>query len=218
MKYFRLFDIKFIVFTLALFAAASDVYADALYFSVDEIAQWQQKSFEGNTAYEVVEADGQHVLQAQSQASASSLIYQGAINLSETPYINWSWKVDRLPRGSAAETTLEGDDFAARIYFLFSTGFGFWNVGLLNYVWSNQIAEGEHWLNPNSNRVTMLAIESGDKKLGRWQHYKRNITADIKRYTGKNIRKLKAVAIMTDSDNTRDSLKTYYGDIWFSAD
>ena len=203
---------------LCLLSAAQTVYAENPYFSADEISQWRHKSFEGNTQYSLVDIDGKSAIEAGSKISPSSLICQESVDLSKTPYLNWTWKVDQLPSGAASEKLMQGDDYGARIYIIFSTGFGFWNAASLNYVWSRQHAEEDSWINAFSDKVTMLVVESGESNLKEWQTYKRDVAADVKRYMGKDISKLKAVAIMTDSDNTQDTAKTYYGDIWFSAE
>ena len=72
------------------------------------------------------------------------------------------------------------------------------------------------WSNPYTSNATMFAIEAGEAALGDWQHYSRNIRSDFKQLVGKDIRYIDAVAIMTDTDNSRQKTKAYYGDIFFT--
>jgi hypothetical protein len=64
----------------------------------------------------------------------------------------------------------------------------------------------------------MFAVESGDAKLGQWQHYKRNVREDLRHLIGKDVRYIDMVAIMTDSDDTGQKTTTYYGDIFFTSE
>ncbi len=205
---------------LSLFAPhkTSANNADELYFKVEDIAQWQLKAFAGNTEYAVATANDQQIITATSDRSASALFNRVDIDLNATPYLNWTWQVEQLPDTKADDSTKNGDDYAARLYVVFKTGIGFWNTASLNYVWANQRQEGEHWPNAFTSNVTMLAIESGTKHRGQWRSYKRNVAEDIRRYTNKDISTLKAIAIMTDSDNSQTHASSYYGDIWFSAE
>ena len=63
----------------------------------------------------------------------------------------------------------------------------------------------------------MLAVESGNARLGQWQHYRRNVREDLRQFIGKEIRYIDAVAIMTDSDNSGQKAVTCYGDIFFTS-
>lgn len=198
-------------------AIASSSITNDPYFSVDAISQWPQRVFAGDTGYTVTAVDGSPAIAADSHRSASALFKEIVIDIEATPYLNWSWRTERLPDTTVDETDKNGDDYAARLYVVFKTGVGFWNTASLNYVWSARQQQGNHWSNAYTPKVTMLAIESGKSQLGQWRRYKRNVAADIKRFTGKTVDSIKGVAIMTDSDNSQSSAKAYYGDIWFSA-
>ena len=189
-----------------------------LYFDVENIAQWQHKKFNGMSEYQLTRIDGKKAIVASSKQSASALYNKTSINLDATPYLNWTWRVEEFPDTNADDNTKNGDDYAARIYVVFKTGFAFWDIASLNYVWANQRPADDHWFNAYTNKVVMLAVESGSESRGQWQSYKHNVTADIKKYLGKDISKLSSIAIMTDSDDSKSQTKSYYGDIWFSAE
>ena len=63
----------------------------------------------------------------------------------------------------------------------------------------------------------MVAVQSGNEKVGEWVQEKRNILEDIKNLLGINATRINAVAIMTDTDNSRQSATAYYGDIFFTS-
>lgn len=58
----------------------------------------------------------------------------------------------------------------------------------------------------------MIAVESGSDSLGYWITEKRNVYEDYRRLFGSNPPKVKAVAVMTDSDNTGGRAEAFYDD------
>ena len=202
-----------------LFIISHNALADTLdigRFSQGDLSGWQEKSFVGNTHYELVDENHNKVLKAHTSATASGLFRELDIDLNKTPYLNWSWKIDNTYRGNN-EHSKAGDDYPARIYVVVSGGIFFWKTRAINYVWSSNQAPGTSWKNAYTGNARMLAIRSGNKDTGRWVTEKRNIRADFKKLFGKDITEINAIAIMSDSDNTKQSATAYYGDIFFSA-
>lgn len=97
---------------------------------------WKEKQFEGSTDCQAVAIDGIAALRAHSFSSASGLYWKQRIDLFQTPYLNWHWRVDKiLPL--LDEKTRNGDDYAARIYVVIDGGLWFWRTRALSYVWSS---------------------------------------------------------------------------------
>jgi hypothetical protein len=69
--------------------------------------------------------------------------------------------------------------------------------------------------NPYTDRVMMFVVESGEAKLNQWVVEERNIYEDYKKAFGEEPPMISGVAIMTDTDNTGESVTAYYGDIVF---
>ena len=69
--------------------------------------------------------------------------------------------------------------------------------------------------NPFTDRVKMIVVESGAENLNTWVGQQRNIYEDYKQAFGEEPPMISGVAIMTDTDNTRESATAYYGDIVF---
>ena len=174
--------------------------------------------FQGSTRYELVDLDGRRVLRASADASASGLFREQRIDLHATPWLHWSWRVERLPP-AADETRREGDDYAARLYVVDDGGMLFGRTRALNYFWAGGRAVGSQWPNPFAGEnVTMLAVRSGAADTGRWIEERRNVREDLRRVFGEDIRYIDALALMTDTDNGGGQAQAYYGDIWFAAD
>ena len=184
-------------------------------FSSGDLKGWEEKSFAGNTTYELVDNDGRKVLKAVSDKAASGLFKEVDIDLKQYPILRWSWKVEGvLAKGDAF--TKEGDDYPARIYIVFPA-FLFWNTRGINYIWANKLSKGQAVPNAYADKVIMLAVESGPSKTGQWVSEERNVYEDFKKLFGEEPPALGAVAIMTDTDNTVGHAVAYYGDIILSA-
>lgn len=185
-------------------------------FSQKDINSWQTKIFSGETHYAFSTMDGRTALHANSTASASGLFRKVSIELSQTPILHWSWKVDNVLAGTD-ERTRAGDDYPARVYVVFSGGAAFWRTRAISYVWSSKQAVNSHWRNAFTANSQMVAVQSGSERVGQWVDERRDVLADYRRIFGKEPGKLDAVAIMTDTDNTGTSASAWYGDMWFDA-
>ena len=187
-------------------------------FASGKMEGWEEKEFSGYTRYQLKPgADGVTALYAVSQASASGLFKKIHIDLNKTPYLNWSWKVDRPLKG-LDERSKEGDDYAARIYVVKKHALFFWKTRALNYVWSSNQVRLSQWDNAYASQARMLAVQGKYSTVGQWVSEKRNVKQDFKKIFGEEINKIDVVAVMTDTDNSGRSTSAWYGDIYFSAE
>ncbi|MEK9141623.1 MAG: DUF3047 domain-containing protein [Nitrospirota bacterium] len=184
------------------------------------------------TTYELVR-DGEHVVvKATSDASASGLTKEVRIDPKEFPIVRWRWKVDNLLKNSDA-TRKDGDDYPARLYITFeydpdkvSVGkklkykagqvlFGDIPIGAISYVWERKAPVGAIIDNAYTDFVKMVVVESGPQNIGRWIEESRDIYEDYTKAFGEEPPLINGVAIMSDTDNTKDRVTAYYGDIVF---
>lgn len=186
------------------------------FFSTGILDKWENKTFSGQTNYQIAQLDNRSVLKAESHSGASGLFKEQRIDLQKTPFLNWSWRIDnRLP--NINEQTKSGDDYSARIYVVVSGGWAFWKTKAINYVWASNTAKGTVWPNAFAGEnAMMIAVRSSDDKTKTWFSEKRNIIKDLKQQFGSDIGFIDAVAIMTDTDNAKGNAIAYYGDIYFS--
>ena len=184
--------------------------------TLPDLSQWKTETFSGETTYEVISIDNQPAIKASAEQSASGLVRKMKIDLTKTPYMNWSWKVDNVLK-DVDETVKSGDDYAARVYVVISGGMFFWRTRAISYAWASQQPKDSIWPNAFTDRAVMVAVESGAEKTGQWVTAKRNILEDIKMLLGIDKSSIDAVAIMTDTDNSKQSATAYYGNIYFTA-
>jgi len=178
---------------------------------------WAEESFSGNTQYTLIKREGSQVLMAESKSAASALYKKVRIDLEVTPYLNWDWLVTKH-LGNINEQKQEGDDYPARVYVIIDGGIFFWKTRALNYVWSSNQAKGTTWLNAYSDNARMLALQSGNGKIGEWVSEKRNIRDDFQKLFGEDLRYIDGIAVMTDTDNSQGKALTYYRHLFFSSD
>lgn len=196
---------------LPAIAVATAARVEIANFSREGLTGWKEKSFSGHTRYEV--RDG--ALCASSSAAASGLFREIRVDLGQTPWLHWSWRIDKGLHGGD-ERSKEGDDYPARVYVVFSGGLAFWRTRAINYVWSGAEPEGTIWPNAFTANARMVAVRSGKQHLGEWLEERRDVRADYRRIFGAEAPTVDAVAIMTDTDNTATSAAACYGDIWFA--
>ena len=202
---------------LALLLAALPAHAESLVLawpSASDRGDWEIEEFEGETRYRVVKIDGQRVLEANSNATASSLYLEREIDIAATPFLEWNWRIEK-PLALDDERIKAGDDYAARVYVV-APGEGMFGLPrAISYVWANQAEVGESWPNPFTSKVMMVAMDSGDAEAGTWRTHRRDVRADFLRLFEMEVDELEGIAVMTDSDNSGQSARAWYGELAF---
>ncbi len=186
-------------------------------FNDRTLKSWQEKSFSGNTHYEIVELDGTRVLKGSTEGAASILYKEQPVDLSKKPIISWSWKIDGV-YDDIDEKTRAGDDFPARLYVVSKTGILPWQTLAINYVWSSEQDVGDSWSNPFTEKAKMIVVQSGNSNAGQWVSQTRNVAEDFKKHFGKDIKKIDGYAVMVDGDNANKTGTAWYADISFSEE
>lgn len=182
--------------------------------------------FSRSTHYRLAVPEGSagQALHASSRNTASGIMQIISIKPTSLPILSWRWRVDKFPT-VRHEGTREGDDYAARLYILFSAqpvqqGASpvevFTHAHAINYLWSRELPLNQHISSPFDNRSQMLVASSGDQAVGQWVKVSRNLVEDYRAIFKKEPPPIVGIAIMTDSDNSDSTAETWYGDIVFS--
>ncbi|MBR2514598.1 MAG: DUF3047 domain-containing protein [Halomonas sp.] len=194
----------------------STALAQEVYFTPNQIMTWPTRSFEGETRYAVVEKSGRRVLEAESQGQASARYLEREIDLNETPYLQWCWQVSNTYPG-LDETTKAGDDYPARVYVAHKTGFLPWQVESVNYVWASTQPQGATWPNAFTQRAQLIALQSGENRVGDWVAEVRDVRADFAALFGSNPSKIDGIALMSDGDNAGVNATAWFTHLGFSS-
>jgi hypothetical protein len=174
---------------------------------------WEEKIYNEPVRYEVVGEEKGPCLRARSDAAASMIYKRIDYDAAEYPLLRWSWKLEQLP-DKGRENTVSHNDYGARVYVIFP-GWTFLTSYLLEYVWDNKTSPGTIKAGPSgSPRVKHIVVNSGTKDLGKWVAVERNIVKDYEKAFGKKPdRRVGAIGLMTDADNTSSKAEAYYGPV-----
>jgi hypothetical protein len=185
------------------------------------------------TEYKFIENDGHVVLEASAVAAASGLAQRIPIDVTQFPQVEWRWKISRLI-DTADNTKSSTEDSPVRLVFEFEGDKKKLPFGeraqlslaesisgrespyaTLMYIWANKAPVNTVIPNPRTNRVQMIVASSGAGGVGAWQSLSRNLREDYKRAYGEDPGRLLAYGVLTDTDNTGESVQAWYGDILF---
>lgn len=204
-----------ILLSLLLLGLTGPVLAETR-LSPGRITQWEPHSFTGRTDYQRVEtASGTAVRATCDAGTASGLFYRETIDLTETPIIEWRWRiVDPIAAGNPREKA--GDDYAARLYAVDEHTILRWRTRAINYVSTPQAAVGEQWPNAYADQARMVVVDNADGKASDgkgWRVHRRNLREDFERLHGRSLTRIDAIALMTDCDDTGGRAEALYGEI-----
>ncbi|MFN3859885.1 MAG: DUF3047 domain-containing protein [Roseateles sp.] len=192
---------------------------------------WQPLPLPGKkpTRYSWTEKDGRPALEAAADRSASIWRKRLEPALEQVGEVSFSWWAQGLIK-NASVADIDREDAVARVIF----GFG-GNVdklplrtrmkfelaqaltgeappyATLMYVWDSELPVGTVVVNPRSDRIRKIVVDSGPGQLRRWRDHRRDLAADFRLAFGEEPGPLTSMAVMTDSDNNRASARTWYG-------
>lgn len=208
--------------------------ADApLLFSPQDTLRWTPVLLPAKlrTAFQLEKHDQRIAVQADAQSSASMLRQKLNVPPDQLGRLQFQWQIDSLI-AQADMGDRDSEDSPVRLILAFEgdrSHFSAKNAMLsdltealtgeplpyatLMYVWCNRRPVESVIVNPRTDRVRKLVMESGAAHIKQWRQYERNVRADFEKAFGEPPGALVGIAIMTDTDNTRSHAKAWYGDI-----
>ena len=199
--------------------------------------EWQVMRMPGKTyvPFESVSRVGRPALQVSARRSVSVLRQRFEPGLEGVGALDFSWMVEALPHGADLKRA-DATDAPVRILLAFDGDRSRWNpaahrlselsrlltgeplpYATLSYVWSRDDAPESVVFNPRTDRIRKVVVDSGSQHLGQWRDHSRDVRADFIRAFGEEPGPMTAVAVMTDTDNTRSRLRAWYGAMRLSA-
>lgn len=159
-------------------------------------------------------------LKAESDRSASGIVWKSQYDVYAYPRLRWRWRVENVyQKGDAMKKS--GDDYPVRVYVIFQYDpatatagkrlkYGFAKVAYgeyppdsgLNYVWESRENSAEFVVSPYTDSMTMFLKEKGAAKVGQWVEEETDVLGDYRRAFGKDPPHRASLAVMNDSDNT----------------
>jgi len=204
-----------------------------LAFTAEDKSKWETVLLPGKlrTAFRFDKHQGRSSIRADAERSASMLRQKLHIQSGQLGRLAFAWQVEGLI-ADADMRQRESEDSPVRLILAFDGDrrkFSAKNAMLselslaltgeempyatLMYVWSNQLPVGTVIVNPRTDRVRKIVVETGADHLKQWMHYERQIKDDFEKAFGEPAGTLLGLAIMTDTDNTQGKARAWYGEI-----
>jgi len=142
------------------------------------------------------------------------------IDIVKYPYLNWKWRVRKLPVGGNESIKNKADNGASITVVLVASK---WKPKSIKYSWSTTLKKGTVTKSPYCiwpAKCDIVVMRSGKKLKNKWVYEKRNVAEDYKKFYndfGVKSYKIEALVIMSDSDNTKSVSAADYDNIYFSA-
>lgn len=190
------------------------------------LENWKPFAFpkiKSHSTYTIERSGSEHVLRAESSASASAIVYKDSFPVQDFPRVKWRWKVKNVyARGDAQSKS--GDDYPLRVYIMFEydpekagalerVKYGIAKSlygeypphSSLSYVWASKDDPETFVVSPYTDKAMMVLLEKGPDRVGTWVDEEIDILADYRKAFGKEPPPRARIAVMNDSDNTGES-------------
>ncbi len=176
--------------------------------------RWESARLADRTnRFTVVQDGGRPVLKIESDNSASALWYPLDSEAIEEGQVAWRWRVEGALSGNGKEREKRGDDYAARFFVIFDGQPFSRRARAICYVWAASEPVGSAFRNPYFSNVATIVLQSGNDRSGQWIREERDFVRDYRAAFGERPRRLSAVAVMVDTDNTRRRATSWFADI-----
>ena len=173
---------------------------------------WKLRKNNGKPDLALVPDGGSQALKLRSNSASFSLDTELEIDPTQTPYLEWQWKVTELPKGGDFRNSSTNDQ-AAQLLVVFA-----WSVfkkQAISYVWDSTAPKGTMANDPSSSYVPFLTIktvvvQSGAAEEGKWITETRNVFEDYKNLYGRDPDKIAGVRIQINSQHTKSHGEAYW--------
>ena len=186
-------------------------------FTEDEFKKLKVKKVKGKTTWSLGFNENGNFIKAEAEGKGSGLGKDVEINLSKTPFINITWKVEKDLSG-IIENSKKGHDYAARVFVIKKTGSTVLSNRAINYVFSSNNSIEDNWPSPYTKKSIDYVLSTTKDNLDTWITVKANVKKHFKKLHGLDVDELSGVAIMTDTDNSKLKAIAYYQNIYFSSE
>ncbi len=183
---------------------------------LSELTVRKVRGADNKTAYTVGSNENGNYLKAIADNAASGLGKEIKIDLNKTPFINITWKIEKDIPG-IDETAKKGHDFAARVFVIKKTGATALSNRAINYVFSSNQDVGSNSRSPYTKKSIDNVLATTKTNLNEWVTVKANVKEDFKKFHNLDVNELDGIAIMSDTDNSKQKSITYYQNIYFSS-
>ena len=175
---------------------------------------WKGQSW-GSPKYEfrIVTQAGRKVLHLKSNNDSSTISKEIKVDVKNHPILQWSWQAVTLPKGGDARKSAT-DDQAAQLYVTFPRFPSQVRSRIISYIWDTTAPAGAVFKSEKTGLVTYVVVRSGPADLGKWLTESRNVLEDYRKIYGEAPgEEVGAISVSIDSNDTRASAESYFGEI-----
>ncbi len=206
-----------IIFSILIQQSLATEITKIFEFTDEEMKTLKVKKLKGKTTYTIGSNENGNYLKAKAEGKASGLGKEAKINLTKTPFINITWKVEKDLAG-INEQRKKGHDYAARVFVIKKTGVTPLSNRAINYVFSSNNSIGQYWRSPFTKKSIDYVLSSTQNNLNEWVTVKANVKEHFRKLHDIDVNEIEGVAIMTDTDNSKLPAIAYYQNIYFSSE
>ena len=172
---------------------------------------------DAKTKYSIGKNEYGNFIRSEAENAASGLGKEIKINLSKTPFLNITWKVEKDLSG-INENSKKGHDYAARVFVIKKTGATPLSNRAMNYVFSSNNEINSNQPSPYTKKSIDYVLSTTKENLNEWVTVKVNVKKHFKKFHDLDVVDIEGVAIMTDTDNSKKLAISYYQNIYFSSE
>ena len=210
---------KILLITISWFLFGQVVLAEKINifkFTEEELKELKVRKVKGETTWSLGSNEKGNFIRAEAEGKGSGLGKEIKIDLSKTPFINITWKVEKDLSG-IIENSKKGHDYAARVFVVKKTGATALSNRAINYVFSSNGSINDNWPSPYTKKSVDYVLSTTKNNLNEWVTVKANVRKHFKKLHELDVNELTGVAIMTDTDNSKLKAIAYYQNIYFSS-
>ena len=88
----------------------------------------------------------------------------------------------------------------------------------INYVFSSNNDVNQNWRSPYTKKSIDYVLSTTKKNINEWVTVKANVKEHFKKLHKIDVEEINAIAVMTDTDNSKKKAIAYYQNIYFSSE
>ena len=182
------------------------------------LAEWDKPVHFGTGMWQVVDDAEHQAIQLRTESSSFALEKTITVDLRQTPYLEWEWKVTIPPAGGNFASP-HTDDQAAQLLVVFPKTF-FERRKIISYIWDPTAPQGTVGgaAGPIYLNVKAIVVESGAGEIGNWLIEKRNVVEDYRALFGETPERVVAIRMQINSQHTNSVAEVFWRTIRFTSE
>jgi DUF3047 family protein len=184
----------------------------------ETLAEWDKPVHFGTGNWKVVDDAENQAIKLRTESSSFALEKSITVDLRQTPYLEWEWKVTVPPTGGDFSSP-DTDDQAAQLLVVFSKTF-YERRKVISYIWDPTASQGAIGAaaGPIYLNVKAIVVESGAGQIGNWLTEKRNVVEDFRALFGETPERAVAIRMQINSQHTKSVAEVFWRTIRFTSE